>query len=441
MSSDLASSHPFVATYLKYIANTETPRLFHIWAGLSGVSACMGRRCYFDVPTGKIFPNLFIAIVGPPAVRKSTALKLMQKQLRENTSVRFAPDDTGGQRQGIIAAMNAVDEDAVDQLAQALTEPETNGHDSLAGLAKMNSKLEALASIKLDTRDPRTMYVCQPELKAFLGENNTQMTTFLCKMYDGDPYDYRLKSSAHVLDDALLGMLGCTTPSEISLSLPAEAIGGGFTSRIVFVFADRVHKKIPRPTLDETAGRVIGEIYQYVFDHMQGPFIESPKAAQKFDEIYMRGIVLKDPRFVNYVDRRDTHLKKLTMALTASRKSMTIELDDVIAADQLLLLTEENMSEALGEYGMSPLSAAKQKLLEYLKASTAPIPVEALWGVMAKDMKRIDFENTVNELHNTGKLKKQTINEIGNCLIATSQSGAKKAREGLKALADLLMVE
>lgn len=440
--ADLGTTHPFLALYLRYIEDTETPRLYHVWSALSGVSACLGRRCWYTQSVGDLYPNMFIVLVGPPAVRKSTALKMMQKLLRSTTGVRFAPDDTGGQRQGILAAMadsdSGKDNSPSDQLVKALSEDSTNG---MVGLAMMNNKLEAIANIEIDARDPRTLYVCQSELKAFLGENNTQMTTFLCKMYDGDAYDYRLKSSSHVLTDALLGMLGCTTPSEIALALPPQAIGGGFTSRIIFVYADRVHKKIPRPSVDEGAGAQIAEVYRHVFDQMQGPFQESKEAAAMFDEIYMRGIVLKDPRFVNYVDRRDVHLKKLSMALAASRKSIVIEAIDVKAADQLLLLTEENMADALGEYGMSPLSAAKQKLLEFVRASTAPIPKDFLWSIMSKDMKLIDFQNVLNELHNTNKIKSIDVQHIGKCIVHVSESGAKKARVGLDELANLLRMQ
>ncbi len=424
MSSVDFSDHSFISTYLKYIENTETPRLHHLWAGLSGVSAAMGRRCWYDQDVGQLFPNLFVVLVGPSAVRKSTALKMMQALLRDVTNVKFAPDDTGGQRQGILRAMvgNQDGDETENAIASAL---EAVGEESLAGLAQ-SVAAEKLGGIELDLRDRRTIYVCQSELKAFLGENNTQMTTFMCKMYDGDSYEYQLKSSSYTLRDALLGLLGCTTPSEIALSLPHEAIGGGFTSRVIFVYADRIHRKIPRPTVDKPSADVISNIFEFVHNHCNGAFKESPEAAKLVDEFYIRGVEIKDPRFVNYLGRRDVHLKKLAMTLAASRKSMTIEAVDVHAADQLLLITEETMPDALGEYGMSPLSAAKQKMMDYIKSSTGPIPEQALAGIMAKDMRPIDFRNCMSELINTGKISVKVFAELGSCLIATSSDGAAK---------------
>lgn len=439
MEFDIRNTHPFIDLYLKYIENTEPTRLHHIWAALSGITACLGRRCAYPMGVGNLYPNLFVVLVGPPAVRKSTALKLMQKLLREMTNVRFAPDDTGGQRQGILAAMT--DSSVSDENTKILEQAFQDTSGSLAGLAAMNNAVETLGSMEIDLRDPRSMYVCQPELKAFLGENNTQMTTFMCKMYDGDPYDYRLKSSSYLLSDALLGLLGCTTPSEIALALPQEAIGGGFTSRIIFVYADRVHRKIARPTIDHVSGGEIANIFSHCFHKLDGEFKETPEAAKHFDDVYMRGIELKDPRFVNYVDRRDVHLKKLAMAFAASRKTLTIEKFDVTAADQLLMITEERMADALGEYGMSPLGAAKQKLLEYINSSRAPIPKDFLYGIMSRDMKLMDFNNSVNELANTGKVKFINLPQVGQCLVAISQSGAKKARKGLDHIADLMRVD
>jgi hypothetical protein len=116
-----------------------------------------------------------------------------------------------------------------------------------------------------------------------------------------------------------------------------------------------------------------------------------------------------------------------------------IEEVDVIAADQLLMITEEVMPDALGEYGMSPLSAAKQKLLDFLKHQTDPTPFNFLWGMMAKDMKQVDFVNMMSELAAIGKIKKLTL-PSGPHVMATSQTNAKAAQADLKELAALLRI-
>ena len=46
-------------------------------------------------------------------------------------------------------------------------------------------------------------------------------------------------------------LLGATTPHAINAYLPLEAIGGGVTSRIVFVYADGKKKIVIMPSYDE----------------------------------------------------------------------------------------------------------------------------------------------------------------------------------------------
>lgn len=314
-------------------------------------------------------------------------------------------------------------------------------HETVSNLMKMNGKAPAVAeqigNIQFDNRDPRTMYVAASELNSIIGENNTQMLTFLQEMWDGGSYSYRLKSTQYEIKDAVLGIVGGTTPTQIALALPAEAVGQGFTSRIIFVFADRQHARIARPRLDEDAGETIARIFGTVFDKFEGAFTETPEAASKHDEIYARGISLKDPRFVHYCDRRQTHLQKTAMALAAGRGSQIVECRDYEFADELLTATELTMPDALGEYGLSKLSAAKQKLIEFIRAADGPIPNSALFALVNNDMSMAEFKQAIAELHNAKKVSYLDVTGVGPCVIGIS-SGQKQAKREYDLLQTLM---
>ncbi len=279
------------------------------------------------------------------------------------------------------------------------------------------------------------MYVAASELNSILGEGNTALLTFLQKMWDGEPYKYQLKATSQEIKNALLGMIAATTPAQIAIAMPPEAVGQGFTSRAVFVFADKKHtRKIARPTLDADAETDIAAIYSRVSNDFSGAFIEEARAAAKMDELYERGITINDPRF----DRRHTHLQKLAMALAASRGEQIIKLIDVEFADQLLLYTEEQMPEALGEYGMNKLSAAKQKLLDFLKNSTDPIPVTLLYGMLSRDMTQLEFKNIIVELHNVKKITQTVVPGLGQCIVAISDSDVRSAKRQLSEIEQMM---
>jgi hypothetical protein len=221
--------------------------------------------------------------------------------------------------------------------------------------------------------------------------------------------------------------------------MPQEAVGQGFTSRVIFVFADKKHaRRIARPSLRLDLENKLAETFTKVSEQFNGGFTETPEAALLLAELYERGITIADPRFVHYADRRHTHLQKLCMALAASRGDQEIKPIDVKFGDKLLLYTETLMPDALGEYGMSKLSAAKQKLMEYVTHSDEAIPTRILFGFMSRDMTQMDFKNIITELHNAGKVTVMTVPTLGQCIIGVANQKVRHAKKELNAIEELL---
>ena len=376
-----------IIKYLKLVEHTEPPVLHHIWSLISMMSANLGRRCYFEFGSIPILPNQYVLLVGDPGVRKSTAIGLAKKMIKGNTSIRLAPDDTGGQRQGLISAMQA---------------EEINPEELFAGLDQAEEYASAAPTVHPEDR--HSMFVLASEFASFLGLSSYELIVFLTKMWDGEDHTYSLKNSKQVLENPLINILGGTTPIAISTALPMEVVGQGFLSRVILVYAES-SVKIPRPqALAEDGVAEIRKIFNYVSNEFTGPFKETAKAATRLDEIYLANTKIEDTRFVYYKTRRHTHLIKLTMALAALRGSQEIIIDDVEDAQNILSLTEESMPNALGEFGLSPLGTAKQKLLEFIRQSEDPFTVKNLWSLMQRDMKLEDFTQTLKDFVSEGKI-------------------------------------
>lgn len=401
----------FINTYLEYIEETESPRLFHIWSALSGISACLGRRVHLDFGIAPIFANQFVVLVGPPAVRKNTAINIMQRLLKEATGIRFAPDDTGGKRQGLITAIQGEVQDENADVANILL----NGKGSTA--EELMEEFGAM-KVKIDSRDEHYLYAVATEFASFTGMNELNMITFLNKLWDGEDYRYQLKKENFVLANPLLGLLGASTPSNIADSLPPSSIGQGFTSRIIFVYANEKHKSIPRPAkLPARHEKYIKELYGHLYYNFDGQMRETPEATEAINANYEKSSKLNDPRFVYYQDRRQQHLIKLAITLAASRCSNEITHDDIQDADIILCHTEVGMPEALGEFGLSPASVAKQKMVEFLQHCRGPVTGNVLWAVMSRDMKHIDFQNALIELHNIRRITRLQNEDSGTVYV------------------------
>ena len=407
-----------IKKYLKLVEKTEPPVLHHIWSLVSMMSANLGRRCWFEFGSTPIYPNQYILLVGDPGVRKSTAMSLAKKMIKGNRSIRIAPDDTGGQRQGLIMAMIG-QEDSMESMLEGLTDCE------FSDLAEDSSSAINLDS-PVSPEDRHTMYVFASEFASFIGQSCYELVTFLTKIWDGEDHNYTLKNSKQILEKPLLNLLGGTTPTAMSQALPLEVVGQGFLSRVVLVYAES-SVKIARPqALAEEGVAEIHKVFDYVAQNFSGAFKETENSAKLLDSLYFKEHRIPDTRFVYYMTRRHTHLIKLTMAMAALRGSQEIISEDVEDAEELLSLTEQVMPNALGEFGLSPLGAARQKLLEYLNSSPDPYTMNNLWSLMQKDMKWTDFTQCLRDLVEEGKI---LVWENDNVLYYIGKSKSKKRKQ------------
>lgn len=391
----------FLLTHLKYVHNTESPILMHVWSAIMAASAAMGRHVWIDSGARRLYANNYCLLVGPPGTRKNSAINVAVDLLRKNTQVKFAPDDTGGQRQGLIAAIeNSTDNKMKTDFDDLVSDPKNFGVEDLAILGNINLNL------KKDDPDKHAMFINATEFGSFLGQGSLDMTRFLIKMWDCEPYKYALKKEEMILKHPLVNLLGGTTSSDLSTLLPPEAIGQGFMSRIILVFAPRKHKSVPpsKWCLNTKHKDELDKVYRFLFHEMEGGMKKSQKAADLEDKIYGQNIRLQDTRFIHYSERRADHLAKLAMVLAAVRKSYTIEYSDYAEANNILLETEKHMTDALGEYGLSPLAVSRQKMIEFIQHAQGPVTSEILWLMLRKDMRLLDFKNSISELINAKKI-------------------------------------
>lgn len=385
----------FLRTHLSYVCETEPPRLFHVWSALTAVSGCMGRHLYLDTALGKVFGNMYVLLVGPPATKKSTAIRLSVRLMKASAvGLQFAPDDTGGQRQGLIQAIVGSQEN----------EDKDDGESGADAL-----DVDAIANTEmLLTHDDNkhVLFASASEFGSFIGQNSLDLTRFLIKMWDGEDFVYQLRHTRDTLHEPLLSILGGTTPTDIATLLPPEAIGQGFMSRCILVYAPNKEKSVPPSQIKLVAGleQTLCQTYSYVWNEMRGAMTLTESATQLLDVLYETELKLQDNRFIYYTERRASHLSKLAMVLAAADCRMQISRQDVEEGHRILTATELRMPDALGEYGLSPLSVARQKMLEYLRHVGEPFPERLLYGIMQKDMKLIDYQNSISALINAGKV-------------------------------------
>lgn len=398
MSDDsLSFNCGYLNDYLAMVEDTESPRLFHVWAAISNIASALGRRCWFPFGPMEIYANHYILLVGTPGTRKSTASSLSKRVLGDSTGVRFAPKDTGGQRQGLVVAMQGRPE-----------QEEFVGAVQVANNSMMGLTLEDIQEVSnepedesiqfVSSADKHHLYLVSGEFGQFIGQNNRQLLDFLTSMWDGEDYEYQIKSGITTLKSPLLNILGATTPTSIAQNMPPAAGGQGFLSRVILVYGARKYKSVARPVAPdlELVSRV-KDTLQNVYFNIAGAFTESDAARDYSIGLYDYPLEITDSRFGYYNERRYTHLIKLAMCLAAGRGTQRIERDDYAEAHRILRATERGMPDALGEFGMNPSAMLKQQMLEQIRLN-AYLPLDVAQAMFHRDAKSHEITEVLRDL-------------------------------------------
>jgi hypothetical protein len=224
-----------------------------------------------------------------------------------------------------------------------------------------------------------SMTAFSTELSVFLGQNDIRFLSDLTDWYDSmDSWKYETKNkgSDHIRG-LCFNLLGATAPDWLQSILPQEAVGGGFTSRIIFIVAEKKGKTISNPSMTKEQERLrkllVNDLNK--ISTLTGEFKFDNETTRLYSDWYEeqesnmeRGIyAVQDPRFSGYCERRATHIKKLCMVMSASRGSDKIILaEDFIRSKALLEATEISMHKTFGGLGKSKYSDAVETILDYL---------------------------------------------------------------------------
>lgn len=336
--------------YLEYTDNTESPTSYHIWCGLATIAGALQRKVYLRWGIGQvIYPNLYVVLIGPSGrTRKGVALGIAKDILKQVPGVTVAPESSSG-KQSTIMVMKRAGLDFVDP-----TDSKTKRHCSVTAFSE--------------------------ELSVFLGQGDIAYLSSLTDWYDSkDDWEYEtIGRGKDSIKGVCLNLVGGTAPDWIQSMIPHEAVGGGFTSRVIFIVEESKRKIVPEHTMTvretelqemlvrdlERISKMVGEIKmgREAKDLYVEWYIQQNKVAEA------GGAAVDDPRFAGYNERRATHLRKLLLVSCASRgDDLTIVPDDFVRAIALLEEAERNMGKTFGGFGKSKTSDATEAVKDYLQ--------------------------------------------------------------------------
>lgn len=318
----------------------------YFWVGVSAVAGALRRKVWIDQAYFRWYPNFYIVLVAPPGiVSKSTTASVAMRLLRRVPGVKFGPD---------VVTWQAL----VGAFAEA-TEMFKLGDDYLA-----------MSAITIESS----------EFGNLLNPADKDMVDLLVSLWDGKQgaFEKRTKMSGNdKIENPWINLIACTTPAWIAGNFPEYMIGGGFTSRCIFVYAQDKYKYVAYPglhvpdDLKSTEDRLVQDL-EHISLRICGEYKLSNEAVEWGEAWYQHHYThrpqgLDDDRFGGYIARKQTHIHKLAMVLSAATKDrLVITADDLSVANKMVTDLEEDMPGVFGKIGRTDLSVQTERFISYV---------------------------------------------------------------------------
>jgi hypothetical protein len=339
----------WLKAYMEFSQHSEAPDKFHFWTGVSTIAGALRRRVWIDQGYFQWTPNFYIIFVAPPGiVSKSTTLSIGMKLLKDIPGIKFGPDAVTWQA-----------------LTQSLAE-----------------STEAVLMPDQNFHSMSCVTIASSEFGTFLNPNDREMVDVLVSLWDGQLGVWEKKTKTQGSDrieNPWINIAACTTPAWIAGNFPDYMIGGGFTSRCVWVYAERKRKLVAYPStvlppefrqMEATLRRDLEAISE-----MCGEFRLTPEATAYGEKWYedhytsAKNKELDNDRFAGYLARKQTHIHKLAMILSVSEgSSLHITAEQLDAATQIVTALEQDMPRVFAHIGLQGATKHTHDLLSIIKA-------------------------------------------------------------------------
>ena len=337
----------------------ESPQLYIDWTLVAAIGAALQRRVWFSPLESAIWPNQYIVLVGPPAIGKTLAASAAKKIF----STFDIYSSTGRSKSPIIVAPDSITFEALTQFmdknkAEPLIWPEGIGF--LPKTPYLSSPLAILA---------------EEELGSFINERATDLVMFLTHVYNSGNYKKVTKTQGvDTIYNLCVTMLGSTTPDWLRGNFAMKLIGQGFTSRIIFVYAEEKRQYTSKAIITPDQVYAREEVRKQIEKCFKvfGNIVETPEASEWMEVWYRKHSRIPinyDRRLQDYYGRKRVHLIKAAIAIHFIDSSdLVLTVNDYERALALLNLTEIEMHKALIGVARNPLYTLATSIEKYLKS-------------------------------------------------------------------------
>jgi hypothetical protein len=257
------------------------------------------------------------------------------------------------------------------------------------------------------------------ELGTFFDPSNKEFGDLLTAMWDGQKETLRRRTvgkGEQVVYNPWLNIIGCTTPSWLKDRFPDTMIGGGLTSRIIFVYGDKKEQLIAYPSeqikdadYDKEEQFLLHDLIQ--ISQLAGEYKLTPGAIAFGTKWYAHhnngGLPahLRSGRYDGYLARKQTHIHKLAIILAAAKRDdLLVEEEDLREALAYVEGIEPDMMKVFSSIGVSDEAKVANEVLNLVK-NHREIRYQDLWKLCFTTHSQKAFAESLKAAKDAGYVK------------------------------------
>lgn len=372
----------WLQSFVQYASIGEAPLKMYFWTGISTVAGALRRRVWVDQPHYQWTPNCYVILVAPPGIiSKSTTANVGMNLLRKVPGINFGPK--------VITWQKLVEDMAKGR--EEVLNPEDGAYYPMS-----------------------CMTIPVGELGTFLDPSNRDMVDVLVDLWDGQvgSFDKATKSSgSDTIENPWINILACTTPDWLAGNFPEYMIGGGFTSRCIFVFGKKKRQLVAYPgdhippgfqKLQEDLIHDLELISLMVGDYKLDS--EAKEWGKHWYENHWNSKHKNLPleQFGGYLARKQTHIHKVAMIMAASESDeLILYKRHLIDASEMVDSLEDDMPYVFDKIGRSAETQILNNLVEYVFAHGA-VPEAELFRIMSRKCTIKDYNDILQSAIKAG---------------------------------------
>lgn len=393
----------WLQSFVQYASYGEAPLKMYFWTGVATIAGALRRRVWIDQKYFQWTPNMYVILVAPPGVvSKSTTASVGMNLLKTISGVNFGPD--------VVTWQKLVEDMA--KSTEMVVDPSTGEYLPMSCLT-----------------------ISASEFGTLLNPSDREMVDVLVSLWDGQPGAFKKStktSGSDTIENPWINIIACTTPAWIAGNFPEYMIGGGFTSRCIFVYAGKKRQFVAYP-----ADHVPPEFVQFrndlihdleIISTLVGEYILDD-GAKEWGEVWYQNHWrskhknLPPEQFGGYLARKQTHIHKLAMVVAAAQSSeLAIHRHHLEFAAEMVDALEHDMPYVFDKIGRTQSTQTLNDLVEILNAYQS-IPQQELYRNLSRKCTWNEFQEILSSAINAGFVR---VEQRGDQMLVLK--GAKRAQ-------------